>query len=103
MFVAQPATDCKPASSRMLWSGPLVKLGGSLAGFIQRQRRGRGRIGQDVGCPAGGGLRAGVFQDGLIRTLAEAGWIVDGGNRDGEGLWGAGVDAAVGRPAVVVQ
>src|SRR5947208_3128549 len=30
MFVAQPATDCKPASSRMPWSGPLVKLGGSL-------------------------------------------------------------------------
>src|SRR5437016_10252964 len=33
MLVAQLATDCAPASSRTVWSGPLVKLGGSLTGL----------------------------------------------------------------------
>ena len=30
--VAQPATVCAPASSRTVWSAPLVKLGASLTG-----------------------------------------------------------------------
>src|SRR6059036_1051142 len=32
ILVAQPVTVCVPASSRAVWSGPLVKLGGSLTG-----------------------------------------------------------------------
>ncbi len=33
MSVAQPGTDCAPASSKTVRSGPAVKLGASLTGL----------------------------------------------------------------------
>ena len=52
---------------------------------------------------AGDGLRAGVFEDRLIRALGEARRGVDAGDRDRERLRRGGVDPAVGGAAVVLR
>ena len=62
-----------------------------------------GGPGADGGGPAGDGLRPASSSTVWLAPLVKDGASLTGRDGDGEGLGGAGVDAAVGRAAVVVD